>query len=643
MYRLYRLYCHTVRLNNKEYTVSIMRVLTVAPLAAGIPYEELSYFGKDTCNPGDLVEITVKRRVLKGLILDAQNAQEERQSLRNASFGLKKISKVHTKEFLHPKLWGALSYTSSYLLQPLGVIMYDLLSEKVFDHLRPLTIPEHAKGFELLLLEQSYSERLTRYKTTIRESFSKKKSLVMFFPTITDLEYAKSELSRGIDDYVVTLHSALTEKQYRDNYAELTGNDHPLLILSTPSILPWTRKDLGMVIIEREHSHYYFTHGDHGYDMRIALEQLAHGSNIPVLLGSHMLSLRAHGLYKTKDATETMPLQFRNDAPIVVVPMADENKSASPYLSRQALAFLHTAKLSASGHYFLYAHRKGMYPTTVCSDCSTLYTCHTCGRPFVLHKIAGMRTYVCHGCETIVQLNEDTTLACKHCGGWRMQTLGIATGGVEEELRRLGIPLFIIDGEHTPTRAKVKKVYKEWREAPYGVLIGTEMAHNIIEEADGIIVLSLDSLFALPEYRTDEKILNLVTEMAEKVKTNHGEGKLILQTRLKAMPVIKQLQAPSFREVYDTMLKEREQFLLPPYYIVIKAHFDNLADSMRERLEQELEPYTTEWFEAGKGVTLLFIHIKETEWAHNAPVRERIKRIIYHGNPLVNPLHFFIH
>jgi primosomal protein N' len=168
------------------------------------------------------------------------------------------------------------------------------------------------------------------------------------------------------------------------------------------------------------------------------------------------------------------------------------------------------------------------------------------------------------------------------------------------------------------------------------------MAHNVVEKADGIVILSLDSLFSLPEYRTDEKILNLVTEMAEKIKSSHEHNKLILQTRLKGMTVIKQLTAPSFREVYDTLLREREQFLLPPYYVVIKGTFDNLGDSMRARLEQELEPYTTEWFEAGRGVTLLFIHIKETEWANNPSVRERVRRIIYHGRPLVNPLHFFI-
>lgn len=621
-----------------------MYVVIVAPLTRGIPYEELTYFSKDEISPGDLVEIFVKKRACNALVLFVNKAEEERQSLRHASFDLKRISKVKTKNFLPMKLWESLSFSSSCLIKPLGTIMYDLLSERTFDSLIPLQLPIERKGFEIQLLEQSHEVRMTRYKTAIRELFSKKKSIVMFFPTITDLEYAKEELSRGIDTYVVALHSGLTEKQYKEAQKEIQKNTHSLLILSTPSLLPWTRDDIGLIVLEREHSHYYFTHGDLGYDMRFVIEALARSSGIPCLFGSHMLSLYAHMRYKKKDAFETIPLHYRNDTNLKIVEMLDENKTASPYLSKIALAMLRELKHEGRGHYFLYAHRKGMYPTTVCSDCGTLFTCNTCGRPYVLHKINNVRTYVCHGCESVFHLEKDTTLACKHCGSWRMALLGIATSGVEEELKRLHIPTFVIDSEHTTTRTKAKKTYKEWLDSEYGVLIGTEMAQNSIRKCDGIIILSLDSLFSLPEYATDEKILNLVTEMAEKVTTNRDidDTRFILQTRLHDMPVFKQLTSSSFREVFETLLKEREQLLLPPYYVVIKARFTSIDEAMKKHIEREIEPYTFEWFEQGGGTSLLFIHIKENEWLTHNDLRERIKRVVYGNEPVVNPLHFFI-
>ncbi len=620
-----------------------MYLLTVSPLASGIPYEELSYFSKLEVHEGDLVEITIRKRVCRALVLNVVDAQEEKQSLKQASFITKKITKVLVPGFLHPKIWNALSYTSSYVLRSVGTIIYDLMSEKSFDEMAPIVIPDEARGHELLLLEQNYENRMLRYKTTIREMFSKKRSLVIFFPTITDLENARDHLSRGIDDYVVSLHGSLTEKQYSLALTTIKTSEHPLLILTTPSLIPWLRHDLGLVILEREHSNYYYTHGDDGYDMRVVIELLAKATSTPCLLGSQMLSLYAHLLHQKKDATEIIPLQFRNDTNVLVVQMTEENRTASPYISKLTLQILRQMKQSKEGHYFFYAHRKGMYPTTVCSDCGELFTCLSCNRPYVLHKIAGVRTYVCHGCEAIIQLNEDTSLSCRYCGGWRMMTLGVATTGIEEELKHLDMPLFVIDSEHTSTRAKAKKIYKEWKDSPYGVLIGTEMAHNLIDVCDGIVILSLDSLFSLPEYRTDEKILSLITEMAEKL--NRGvslDAPLILQTRLKNTPIIKQLTTPSFKEVYTTLLKEREQFLLPPYYTVIKASFDNLSDDIRKRFEQELEPYTVIWFEQGKGVTLLFVHIKEAQWANNEDVRAKVRRVVAGAHPVVNPLHFFI-
>ena len=554
-----------------------MYLITVSPLANGIPYEELTYFSKSELASGDLVEITIRKRVCKALVLSVTHAGEEKQSLKNASFVTKKISKVLVPSFLHPKLWQGLEESASYMLRNVGEIIYELLPERSFEALTPLLLPESTRGFELLLLEQNYENRMQRYKTLIREMFSKKKSLVIFFPTITDLEKAHGILAKGIDEYVVDLHSGSTDKQYAFAHEKVRTSIHPLLILSTASLIPWVRNDIGLFVLEREHSHYYYTHGDSGYDMRRVLIALAQKSGIPCLVGSHMLSLYAHMMHKSKDAYEIVPLQFRNDANISIVEMTDDNRTSSPYLSKQALGILQETHHHKHGHYFFYAHRKGMYPTTICSDCGELLTCATCNRPYVLHKIGGVRTYVCHGCESIMHISEEVSLSCRYCGGWKMTTLGIATTGIEEELLRLGIPLFVIDGERTPNKTKVKKVHKEWLDSSYGILIGTEMAHNVVTACDGIIILSLDSLFSLPEYRTDEKILSLITEMSEKItRTNNQAAPLILQTRLKHTPVLKQLTSPSFRDVYDTLLKEREQFLLPPYYVVIKASYETL-------------------------------------------------------------------
>ena len=126
-----------------------MRVLTVAPLVRGIPYEELTYFAKDDVSAGDLVEVTIKKRVCRALVLTAVDAEEERQSLRHASFVMKKITKVITKHFIPEELWNALFYASTYLIRPVGALIYDLLSEKAYDEIVPFVNQEVSQGFDL--------------------------------------------------------------------------------------------------------------------------------------------------------------------------------------------------------------------------------------------------------------------------------------------------------------------------------------------------------------------------------------------------------------------------------------------------------------------------------------------------------------
>lgn len=616
-----------------------MYVISVAPITEGIPRDELTYFSKNEVDIGDLVEVEIRKRKIKALVIRTSDVKNEKQNLRQADFGIKKISRVILKNYITKNLLEALSLSSSLNLVPLGQFIDDFIPSRLL-HGKTIQFKQSVfqNDFDHLLLQNNYSDRLTRYKSIIRESFAKKQSLVIYFPTITDIEHAEKELSRGIDDYVVKIHSALTDKQFSQEISKLTKEKHPLLIFSTPSISPFVRDDIGTIITEREHSSYYYTHGTRGYDTRNTLFLIAQKLKIKYIVGSHLLSLNAHLSLRKREANELTPLYYRNDTPIHVTSMQGEEKTASPYLSQRALKLLRDMMMTKRGHYFLYAHRKGMYPTTICSDCGSLFICHKCNKPYVLHKIAGIRTFVCHNCEDLIRVNEDKTITCHTCGGWRLETFGIATSGVEEELERLNIPLFCIDGERTPTRNKIKKVYQSFKESPYGILIGTEMAHNIIEKCDNIIIMSLDSLFSLPEYRTDEKILTLVTEMAEKIK---DDGELILQTRISKSPVMHYFESHSFMEFYKEELQQRETSFLPPFYVIIKATFDNLQNNLRKKIETECAPYHINWFEAGRGQTFLFIHIDNDTWINDENLRMKIRTILDCGHPTVNPLSFF--
>lgn len=619
-----------------------MNVIAVTPLSQKIPHENLSYFSKHDVHIGDLVEMHIKKKITLGIVTAVSFVKEEKQELRHALYGLKKMGKIIQKEYIEEKVMHTLIYCASYHLVSIGTLLHDLIPEKIimrgitlFQKDITLPISPHTSA-DIYALQHTFQERITRYKSIIRENFAQNMSVIIMAPTIRDVEHIEEALGKGISEYTVTIHSGLSEKTWKTHTDQIQTDTHPLLIISTVSLLPFIRCDIGTLILEREHSHYYHGHKEQ-IDFKHVMTLLAKTHAIQCILSSPLISLSTYQKVESKEIQELIPLQQRNDTGLSLVTLHKETKSPSFYFAHDVYTLLSRLKKEESGHYFIYAHRKGMYPSTICSDCGSLFTCRNCNKPYVLHKIGGVRTYVCHNCEDIQQVHEDISITCNYCDSWRLQTLGVATGGIEEALSLLSIPTFCIDGERTNTKTKVKKEYKAWKESKYGILIGTEMALHILDEADISIISSLDSLFSLPEYRTDEKIIHLITEIAEKTKEH-----TILQTRLPKMPIMKYIQHDSFVSFYKDTLEERKEAHLPPYYVIIKVTLYNMQEETKQYIESIVGDEEKTWFEAGGGKSLLFIHIQKEKWEENQSLRDMYKGIAFNHETTVNPLHFFL-
>jgi primosomal protein N' (replication factor Y) len=160
-----------------------------------------------------------------------------------------------------------------------------------------------------------------------------------------------------------------------------------------------------------------------------------------------------------------------------------------------------------NSHLFIYTVRRGLATMTVCSDCETIVTCASCSAPVVLHasKVSGRNFFMCHVCGVRRSADE----VCKNCGGWRLTPLGIGLDRVEQEIKKLypNVDVFKIDSDITKTDRQISATLEKFRAKPGSILLGTEIASlHLHETVDHCAVVSLDSLFALPDFRIPEKI-----------------------------------------------------------------------------------------------------------------------------------------
>jgi primosomal protein N' (replication factor Y) len=157
---------------------------------------------------------------------------------------------------------------------------------------------------------------------------------------------------------------------------------------------------------------------------------------------------------------------------------------------------------------------------------------------------------------------------CKHCGGWRLKTLGIATETIEQYVQ-IYFPqstVFVFNSDRVTTQKQAKKLIEDFYNTPGSILIGTEMALLYArEEIEHIGIVSIDSMFSIPDFSIHERILtNILRAKALASKT------FILQTRNSQSPIIAYAHSGNIKEFVRAEIKERKEYNYPPYSIMIK-------------------------------------------------------------------------
>lgn len=589
-----------------------MYTLKIIPIATGLPENYFSYFSKEKLSLGSLVEIKIRNRKVAGLVIEVIKVEKDKLNLKTQKFTLKKIEKVLKENFIDENLFKSILEISLLLGTKESEIIKNYLPEFIFENIdkfssEELKIKNNSKKEEIIA---NFEKRHTLYLENIKENFQKKKSTTIFFPTINDLENSYEYFQNKKVENVMIFHSNQTKKEMKENLQKLESGF--VLILSISSLFPFLIKEkinLNTVILEKENSYNYFSHtAKKQIDAREIIKKVSKDLGLNLILGGNILSFE--GFKNANQKSLNILENKKNNFTIIDLAKEKElkkeelekrvkkisekknNKYNPVYFSDELVRKLEEIK-KAKGRVFLYAKRKGLYTETVCSDCNTIFKCKNCDKPYILFKKEksenNERFYICTNCKDKIELKKTDILTCENCGGWRMNTLGVATEGIEENLKEAGWKTFVLDSESAKTKKEVKNILEFWQKEKASVLIGTDLALNFLKkdfEINLAAIISLDSLFSIPEINIDEKILNTCLELKEKANTKE---KILIQTRLREQEIWNYIEENNILEFLKDELETRESFNLPPYTNILKFKLEKKDIKFKNNIEKILE------------------------------------------------------
>ena len=534
------------------------------------------------------MEVSLRRRMVQGLVVGCQSVAEAKATLKNATFMLTKTV-PHAAGNLPDALRTAAERIAQLHAASLGSALASLFGEHIRSDLSlsGMTGLRGGTGFVLDTAEAPLAQRAARYRDAIESNLASGTATLIVVPTIAETEYWKQQF---VDLKPVILSGVATGKHREAALKAATASAG--LVIATPSF-SWTPiLALGGILIERTGAGGYRSPKRPYLDFRTALIELARSRMIPITLGDYPLPLeyRKHPEAALSVPAEGTPaagvpstvsildlrrekVEEKKPSTVVETETVHEPWMAVPRQMREQLA----RTINAGGRALVLAVRKGYAPSVVCRDCGTTRT-DEFGNVLTFTKEGpGGRAF-----RTVDgRIFENTNVLCELCGSWNLMPLGIGVERVEEELREAFPDATVIrfEGDTVRTIATAKKALERAGD-PGTIIVGTEGALPWLLAAhthpfDLAVVASADSLLALPFWRARERFVRLGLLLS--IMAEH----LLLGTRLPEDAAVDAVEHPQTTGFFAEETGLRKALGYPPFGTLIALQ----AEATRTQLD----------------------------------------------------------
>ncbi|MBD3237916.1 MAG: primosomal protein N' [Candidatus Eisenbacteria bacterium] len=251
-------------------------------------------------------------------------------------------------------------------------------------------------------------------------------------------------------------------------------------------------------------------------------------------------------------------------------------KSPEEPLSEHLLGRLR-ATIADGDQAILFLNRRGFATHVQCRDCGHIFECPRCSVVLTFHR--SQRLLRCHYCNHQMRDVE----ACPQCGSLRFTFGGTGTQKVEASLTQ-HLPqarVLRMDLDSTRKRGETGRMIAAFEQGEVDVLLGTQMVAKGFDfpRVTLVGVINADREMGLPDFRSQERAFQLLTQVAGRAGRGAKCGEVIFQTYMPDHHVIVAAGRQDYEAFYQREVAERSALGYPPLRRMANLLFDGPDES----------------------------------------------------------------
>ena len=495
--------------------------------------------------------------------------------------------------------------------------------------IKPLTEPQQQAYNELLL--QMMKKRVVLlhgvtgsgkteiYIHLIQRALERKEQVLYLLPEIALTVQMMQRLQRIFGDRLGIYHSKYSDAERVEIWQkQLSANPYDVILGARSAVfLPFQR--LGLIIVDEEHETSYKQQDPapryHARSAAIVLAAQITNTQHPTPITQHPTPNPQHPSPKVILGTATPSLESYHNAKtgkyglvelkeryqgiempeIQVVDIADLQRRkmmAGPFspllLNKVREALEHGEQV------ILFQNRRGFAPLIECRQCGWVPTCQHCDVSLTLHRQLNQLT--CHYCGYTYKVPTE----CPCCGSTDLRSRGYGTEKIEEQVREVFPEARIarMDLDTTRTRNAYDRIINDFAAGRTNILIGTQMISKGLDfdNVSVVGIVNADAMLNYPDFRAYEHSFMMMAQVSGRAGRKNRRGLVILQTKQKEVPVIRQVVHNDYVGLYKDLIAERQAFHYPPYYHLVYVFLKHTKESTVETAAVEMGSRLRQWF-----------------------------------------------